>query len=103
MLLVSRLFRRRVNQTLTTPTRVLGPQRRSHLTRSSISPGHSDKSLDSQQRCVICRDRQKCVLLLPCKHLCLCEECADYMFFSAQRQNCPLCRSEINNSMSVYI
>ncbi|XP_065357080.1 E3 ubiquitin-protein ligase RNF26 [Calliphora vicina] len=102
-LLIRRMFRRRVIQTLTTPTRTLGAQRRSPLPRPSISPSNSDKSLDSTQRCVVCRDRQKCVLLLPCKHLCLCEECADYMFFTSQRQNCPLCRTFIDHSMSVYI
>ncbi|KAI8125948.1 hypothetical protein FF38_08884 [Lucilia cuprina] len=102
--LTRRLFRRRVNPTLTTtPLRNLAAQRRSPLPRPSISPSNSDKTLDVTQRCVICRDRQKCVLLLPCKHLCLCEECADYMFFSSQRQNCPLCRTFIDHSMSVYI
>lgn len=79
MHLIRRIFRRRPNQALTTPTRTLVAQRRTPLPRPSISPNNSDKSLDSTQRCVVCRDRQKCVLLLPCKHLCLCEECADYM------------------------
>ncbi|KAM7350953.1 uncharacterized protein ACRADG_003938 isoform 1-T2 [Cochliomyia hominivorax] len=104
MQLSRRVFRRqRNNQVFTTPRPVLGTQRRSHLPRSSVSPSNSDKTLDPTQRCVICRDRQKCVLLLPCRHLCLCEECADYMFFSSQRQNCPLCRTFIDHSMSVYI
>uniref|UniRef100_A0A1I8Q0P1 RING-type domain-containing protein n=1 Tax=Stomoxys calcitrans TaxID=35570 RepID=A0A1I8Q0P1_STOCA len=87
--------RTRLSVVRTTPTR-------SRLPRQRVSPAASEKSIDPHQRCVVCRDRQKCVVLLPCKHLCLCEECADYMIFSAQRQTCPLCRTSIVHSMSVY-
>ncbi|XP_075150150.1 uncharacterized protein LOC142224260 [Haematobia irritans] len=86
----------------TTPSAVRTTPTRSRLPRQSISPAPSDKSVEPHQRCVVCRDRQKCVVLLPCKHLCLCEECADYMIFSAQSQKCPLCRTNIVHSMSVY-
>ncbi|XP_055836990.1 uncharacterized protein LOC129905540 [Episyrphus balteatus] len=52
--------------------------------------------------CVVCRDRPKCVLLLPCKHLCMCEECAE--FIAAMRQAfCPLCRSTVHKQLSVYV
>lgn len=52
--------------------------------------------------CVVCRDRPKCVLLLPCKHLCMCEECAE--FINGMRQTfCPLCRSSVNKQLSVYV
>lgn len=52
--------------------------------------------------CVVCRDRPKCVLLLPCKHLCMCEECAE--FIAGMRQAfCPLCRSTVHKQLSVYV
>lgn len=92
------LFGRRRNPSVvrTTPTR-------SRLPRPSVSPASGeDKPKDPHQRCVVCRDRQKCVLLLPCKHLCLCEDCADYILFTGQQQKCPLCRTNIVHSMSVY-
>lgn len=97
----SRLFRRRVNRAPSTPPHV---QRRSPLPRNSISSTSSSKKpLDVSQRCVVCRDRQKRVLLLPCKHLCLCDECADYLLFCTERRDCPLCRTYIEQSMSVYL
>ncbi|XP_073822187.1 uncharacterized protein [Musca autumnalis] len=102
ILLYNRLFRRqRRNPSLNGQPQNSTPTR-SRLPRQSVSPATSEKSIDTHQRCVVCRDRPKCVLLLPCKHLCLCDECADYILFSGQRQTCPLCRTNIVHSMSVY-
>ena len=39
--------------------------------------------------CVICMEEPRCMLLLPCAHLCLCESCA------AQCKTCPICRDEV--------
>jgi len=51
-----------------------------------------------QRMCVICQDREKSVVLLPCRHMCLCAECAlhDHL------QQCPLCRRHIQDRLSVY-
>lgn len=46
--------------------------------------------------CVICRDEQKNVVLMPCRHLCLCITC------SGSIHTCPLCRKPIRNILSVY-
>jgi serine/threonine protein kinase len=48
--------------------------------------------------CVICEDVQKSVLLLPCKHVCMCEGCAGGM------RDCPICRAPISERITgVYI
>lgn len=92
-MLTRRIFGRVVNRTV---------RKRPPLIRSSVSPREGDNTLDYTQLCVICKDRQKCVLLLPCKHLCVCEECADKLLLTSMKQ-CPLCRKFISNLISVYI
>jgi hypothetical protein len=46
--------------------------------------------------CVICLDLQRNVLIQPCKHFCLCENCAQSV------QQCPVCRNEIRSQEVVY-
>lgn len=75
-------------------------RQRSPLTKTS--PTSILNKSNETNCCVVCRDRPKCVLLLPCKHLCMCEECAE--FIGAMRQAfCPLCRSTVNKQLSVYV
>ncbi|KAK4752771.1 hypothetical protein SAY87_021569 [Trapa incisa] len=47
--------------------------------------------------CRFCSIRQACMLLLPCKHLCLCKECESKIAF------CPLCRSIKSSGMEVFL
>mmetsp|Transcript_2716 Transcript_2716/g.3810 ORF Transcript_2716/g.3810 Transcript_2716/m.3810 type:complete len:201 (+) Transcript_2716:45-647(+) len=53
-----------------------------------------------QQSCVVCQDEFKTVVLLPCRHLCLCLSCSHAVI---QKGNCPLCRTAIKDSLSVFI
>jgi len=53
----------------------------------------------SEQRlCVICQEDEKCVLILPCRHLCLCEPCSQ----RPELKKCPLCRKEIQQTLHVF-
>ena len=45
----------------------------------------------SSSECLVCMSEAKCVLLLPCRHLCVCVECFD----SFQQQKCPVCRAPL--------
>jgi len=55
--------------------------------------------LQKEQRlCVICQERDKCVVLLPCRHLCLCEDCSTHDGLLL----CPLCRQPIAHKIGVY-
>lgn len=40
------------------------------MAKATESDGGNEKNL-----CVICRERNRDILLLPCKHLCCCKEC----------------------------
>lgn len=45
--------------------------------------------------CVVCLDKQKTILLQPCNHFCLCENCEEMM------TKCPLCRERIERKVKV--
>lgn len=54
-----------------------------------------DKNLINT-RCNICQDKERCVLILPCQHFCVCELCL------LQLSNCPICRNLISHVTKVY-
>lgn len=54
--------------------------------------GASDvETEDNGAECVICMCDVRDTLILPCRHLCLCNSCADSLRYQAN--NCPICRA----------
>ncbi|CAK1601093.1 unnamed protein product [Parnassius mnemosyne] len=51
--------------------------------------------------CIICQERPKCVLILPCRHVCLCTECCMRLY--GYQRTCPICRTFIYHSVPVYL
>ena len=47
--------------------------------------------------CRVCNSSEACMLLLPCRHLCLCKECESKLSF------CPLCQSSKILGMEIYM
>lgn len=60
----------------------------------------SNKTIDAGNFCVICQDQLKTVVLLPCRHLCLCLDC--YRQLRRYRRECPMCRRPYEHSIQVY-
>jgi E3 ubiquitin-protein ligase BOI-like protein len=56
-----------------------------------------NKELREQRTCRVCRCNDVSMLLLPCRHLCLCHDC------EGQLLACPLCRTPKNASVQVYM
>ena len=54
-----------------------------------VSP--EDDVEDSGSECVVCLSDSRDTLILPCRHLCLCNACADSLRYQAN--NCPICRA----------
>ncbi|XP_053987589.1 mitochondrial E3 ubiquitin protein ligase 1 [Hylaeus volcanicus] len=57
-----------------------------------------DVDLRDDQLCVVCRTNPREIILLPCGHVCLCEDCADDIV-----NDCPLCRAPITQKAAAYI
>lgn len=51
--------------------------------------------------CIICDERQKCVLFLPCKHVCTCFECSELNLLYGRK--CPLCRTIIQKKLKIFL
>ncbi|XP_075969142.1 mahogunin ring finger 1 isoform X2 [Anticarsia gemmatalis] len=54
-------------------------------------PSSDSETEDGGSECVICMCDVRDTLILPCRHLCLCNSCADSLRYQAN--NCPICRA----------
>jgi len=52
--------------------------------------------------CVVCLDRNKCILIRPCNHLCICQECCNQLKGMNRRMKCPLCNQNVNSTIKVF-
>ena len=89
----------------------------SHRLQRSDTPSRFNKDMTAEdvqrfvesekerRMCVVCQDRTKSVLVLPCRHMCMCVECGNMIARSRSRESrrCPLCRTKINTIMNVYV
>lgn len=62
---------------------------------SIIAQGSGDSNL-----CITCVDRNRSVVLLPCRHFCLCRVC--YSKLKEFGRQCPICRTNIRQNFTVY-
>jgi hypothetical protein len=49
-------------------------------------------------KCKVCFDKSAHMLLMPCKHLCLCQDCCEQI-----NKKCPICRTEVVQEIAVFI
>ena len=48
--------------------------------------------------CSICMDRPSVMVLVPCGHLCMCQECSLHA-----QQRCPICRTAVAHMVRTYV
>jgi len=46
--------------------------------------------------CAVCRDEEKCVLFLPCRHVCVCETCRGRL----RPYRCPMCQEPVQQHVT---
>ena len=69
---------------------------------SELGSGSGTSQLDAEETmCVVCFDAPKDHLVLPCKHLCVCEACAEQLT-NTRTPTCPVCREPIQQTMKVF-
>jgi len=49
--------------------------------------------------CVVCLTNPKDTALIPCRHMCLCLECAQE--FKKNYSSCPICREPVNSFLQI--
>ena len=67
-----------------------------HRTPANVIIGE-DQELLEKRKCKVCRVNEVCMLLLPCRHLCLCRDCERAI------DACPSCGTTKNASVQVYM
>ncbi len=68
-----------------------------NLISTTLSSVAGSSGLD----CCICLSANKCVLFLPCKHICVCEDCG--LTRLPPLTNCPVCRETIRSKTKVFL
>ncbi|KAJ0092528.1 hypothetical protein Patl1_25453 [Pistacia atlantica] len=66
---------------------------------SSAAEGFDDS--DPGKECVICMTEPKDTAVLPCRHMCMCSECAKAL--RLQSNKCPICRQPIQELIEIKI
>jgi hypothetical protein len=56
------------------------------------------QNLEEEKLCVVCRENPKEVLMMPCRHLCVCKDCGHRV----ELTRCPLCREVIAERLTVF-
>lgn len=59
-----------------------------------------DKKDKRDTECVVCLDRPKDHVVMPCMHMCLCEECASDF---SEKSNCPICGKKVKKVVKIFV
>ncbi len=63
------------------------------------------KQYTSRLECAVCLENEKCILLLPCNHMCICEQCSNRINLTTpniNEQKCPICNSGIRIKSKIF-
>jgi hypothetical protein len=66
-----------------------------------VPPESSSSRRKREDRCVMCQTRPRDIVLLPCRHLCLCDSCRTDLE-NNETLLCPVCEGEIQGSLQVF-
>lgn len=57
---------------------------------------------EARNLCKVCIEKELDTLILPCKHLCVCSECANLLYKQPGGKKCPICRAKISETVKIY-
>lgn len=64
-----------------------------------VIPLNSYKNELNMIACIICMEKQIDILLQPCGHFCLCNDC----YLKLDKKDCPCCKNLIKNKQAIFI
>lgn len=64
-------------------------------------PKNDDAKNNEASECIICLDKPKTTVFMPCKHQCCCSNCSREVFNTGKM--CPFCRTHVSDVIDVYI
>ena len=67
----------------------------------SNSADDGDEDGQNSRECVICMTEPRDTTVLPCRHMCMCSECAKVL--RMQSEKCPICRTPIEQLLQIKI
>ena len=59
------------------------------------------EGVENSRECVICMTEPRDTTVLPCRHMCMCSECANVL--RMQSEKCPICRTPISSLLKIQI
>ncbi|XP_059486153.1 uncharacterized protein LOC132202879 isoform X2 [Neocloeon triangulifer] len=72
--------------------------------RQTCSPATLKLLLESEREsklCVICMEVEKCVMLMPCRHICMCQLCSATI--ASTSSTCPVCRTVFEEAIEGFM
>lgn len=73
-------------------------QRKLEQSRQQRRQQVRDDDLPEAMLCVVCKEAPKEVIMLPCGHVCVCEDCSNKLGSS-----CPVCRAHVANKAAAFL
>lgn len=64
-----------------------------------IDQGQNDA--ENSKECVICMSAPKDTTVLPCRHMCMCSDCAKVLRY--QTNKCPICRCAVESLLQIQV
>ena len=68
---------------------------------AEAAASQDDDGEEKSRECVICMTEPRDTTVLPCRHMCMCSECAKVL--RLQSNKCPICRTSIESLLQIKI
>lgn len=65
----------------------------------NAASGGEGKRVESARECVICMTAPRDTAVLPCRHMCMCSDCARQL--RSHSNKCPICRTAIQQLLQI--
>lgn len=80
---------------------IYGLEGAAKVTKDDETGTTNDIELDDDTDCVICLTEPRNTTVLPCRHMCLCQGCAESL--RSQSNSCPICRTNVEGLLYIKV